>query len=645
MSKSTMKKLIIFCACLALTGFSACQKQQTDEERKAEIDREVQQRLADERQAQEKEALAQRQADLDAREKALADKQAETAQTETSRTRSASARRETGDDESGYNIFYTKLESYGDWRETSDYGYVWQPREAQSSRNWHPYTEGRWVYTDAGWTWVSDEPFGWATYHYGRWARLRNIGWVWVPDNEWAPAWVSWRKSDDYVGWAPLPPEARFDRRRGIHTWSDNYYDVGPDQYRFVATREFGTRQSERTFVPRDRNVAIISQTTNVTNITYNNSMVVNQGPNYEELRSRTQQPIQRLRLERDEHFDRNADPRAVVRGEVVAIPAPAISIGVSIQRPRRVKEAVAQTTIEHGWDNVGDRQAAEQARTKMKSESTPPSDAPPKTFVKPAMAASSPASAAATATATATASASATATPTASVASSMTPSPTPRQPFVPKPATTPSPSSTLAPARPQKGMTPPPAASAAAPTASPTATASARKFTPPPAATASPSASVTASSEKPSPVPRRSLPPNTILLAPGTSGTPDDRPKVGERFKSQAKKFAPPPGDMPMSPSPSVTPATKPGGTSSPAAPAARTPFPTATPASTATPTPTPTPTPTASASASIASAPAGAPAASAPAAASKHEDKKGHKHEGGKPGEAVTPTPTPTP
>src|SRR2546423_9736807 len=30
-----------------------------------------------------------------------------------------------------------------------------------------------------------------------------------VPGDEWAPAWVSWRSSKDYVGWAPLPPEAR----------------------------------------------------------------------------------------------------------------------------------------------------------------------------------------------------------------------------------------------------------------------------------------------------------------------------------------------------------------------------------------------------------------------------------------------------
>ena len=106
-----------------------------------------------------------------------------------------------------YDTFYRKLEPYGGWRETTDYGYVWQPEQAQRSRDWRPYTDGRWAYTDAGWTWVSDEPFGWATYHYGRWTRLRGVGWVWVPGDEWAPAWVSWRKSDRHLGWAPLPPE------------------------------------------------------------------------------------------------------------------------------------------------------------------------------------------------------------------------------------------------------------------------------------------------------------------------------------------------------------------------------------------------------------------------------------------------------
>jgi hypothetical protein len=76
-----------------------------------------------------------------------------------------------------------------------------------------------------------------------------------VPGDEWAPAWVSWRKSNDYVGWAPLPPEARFDRGTGIHNWSDSYYDVGPDQYCFVETRQFGAPRLENAVVPSERNV------------------------------------------------------------------------------------------------------------------------------------------------------------------------------------------------------------------------------------------------------------------------------------------------------------------------------------------------------------------------------------------------------
>src|SRR5438445_2368391 len=296
-----MKKIFALLLVIALPIFSSCQKQQTDAERQAEIDRQVQQRLDAEHQAQEKEKLAQREDELNAREKALAEKQnavAKSSQRESRPPRTESATR-TDDHRptASYDTFYTQLDRYGDWRETSDYGYVWQPRQAQS-RTWRPYTDGHWVYTDVGWTWVSEEPFGWATYHYGRWTRLRNIGWVWVPGDEWAPAWVSWRKSNDYVGWAPLPPEARFDRGTGIHNWSDNYYDIGPDQYCFVATREFGAQRIESTIVPSERNVTIVNQTTNVTNITYNNTTIVNGGQNYDEVRAQSREPMQRFRLE-----------------------------------------------------------------------------------------------------------------------------------------------------------------------------------------------------------------------------------------------------------------------------------------------------------------------------------------------------------
>ena len=388
-----MKNLFALPVIISLAIFCSCQRQQTKEERKAEVERQVQERLAAERQAQSDQQLTQREAELDAREKALAEKQ-RAAEGAPVVEASETPLRASGADTSGnvatasYSTFYRKLEPYGVWRETSSYGYVWQPSEAERSHSWRPYTNGRWAYTDAGWIWISEEPFGWATYHYGRWTRLRNIGWVWVPGDEWAPAWVSWRKSNDYVGWAPLPPEARFDRRAGIRNWADNYYDIGPDQYCFVPTNQFGARRIETAVVPVQRNVTIVNQTTNVTNITYSNTTVVNQGPSYDELRARSQQPIERLRLERQITANVDAEtPRAVIRGEVIQVPAPVIARAQLAERPRKVKETVAQTIVERGWEGIADRQAAEKARAKIKSEATPPPDAPPKTFVRPAQA------------------------------------------------------------------------------------------------------------------------------------------------------------------------------------------------------------------------------------------------------------------
>ncbi|MDP9292428.1 MAG: hypothetical protein M3O82_08710, partial [Verrucomicrobiota bacterium] len=96
-----------------------------------------------------------------------------------------------------FDFFYNSLDPYGEWIETGDSGYVWHPRDVDD--DWAPYTDGYWAYTDAGWTWVSYEDYGNITYHYGRWSRLHDVGWCWTPDYEWAPAWVSWRSSNDYV--------------------------------------------------------------------------------------------------------------------------------------------------------------------------------------------------------------------------------------------------------------------------------------------------------------------------------------------------------------------------------------------------------------------------------------------------------------
>lgn len=102
------------------------------------------------------------------------------------------------------------LDSYGDWREVSNYGYVWQPRVESG---WAPYQSGYWMMDDPyGLTWVSSEPWGYAPYHYGRWA---NVGgqWYWVPDRVntppvYSPALVAFvpPTESNVIGWVPLAP-------------------------------------------------------------------------------------------------------------------------------------------------------------------------------------------------------------------------------------------------------------------------------------------------------------------------------------------------------------------------------------------------------------------------------------------------------
>src|SRR5437870_13769990 len=76
-----MKTIVALFVAVALPIFSSCQKEQTEAERKAEIDREVQQRLDAEHQAQEKEQLGQRETELSGGEKQLAEKECAAAAT------------------------------------------------------------------------------------------------------------------------------------------------------------------------------------------------------------------------------------------------------------------------------------------------------------------------------------------------------------------------------------------------------------------------------------------------------------------------------------------------------------------------------------------------------------------------------------
>jgi hypothetical protein len=101
-------------------------------------------------------------------------------------------------------MFHAALAPYGRWIDYGKYGPVWSPTRVSSS--WRPYLNGRWAPSHAGWVFETAEPWGWATYHYGNWMPTTSYGWVWSPGSTWYPSTVAWRSSNDYIGWAPIPP-------------------------------------------------------------------------------------------------------------------------------------------------------------------------------------------------------------------------------------------------------------------------------------------------------------------------------------------------------------------------------------------------------------------------------------------------------
>jgi hypothetical protein len=110
------------------------------------------------------------------------------------------------------HLFYDDLDRYGRWVPHSAYRSVWVPW----SSDYEPYASGRWVNSDQGLVWVSDEPFGWVTTHYGHWIREASYGWSWIPSRDWTPANVAFFDAGDAIGWAPVGPDGRVDEA-GLH--------------------------------------------------------------------------------------------------------------------------------------------------------------------------------------------------------------------------------------------------------------------------------------------------------------------------------------------------------------------------------------------------------------------------------------------
>ena len=114
---------------------------------------------------------------------------------------------------------YEDLDNNGHWHYVADYGPVWTPSGV--AVDWAPYRAGHWAWIEPwGWTWVEDESWGFAPFHYGRWAYVQS-SWCWVPGPVvmrpvYAPALVAFVGGGGFslslgfggggVAWFPLGP-------------------------------------------------------------------------------------------------------------------------------------------------------------------------------------------------------------------------------------------------------------------------------------------------------------------------------------------------------------------------------------------------------------------------------------------------------
>jgi len=218
------------------------------------------------------------------------------------------------------NYFASALEPYGFWVTIEPYGFVWVP--ADVSADWRPYSDGYWTYTDYGWTWVDNAEWGWAPFHYGRWAFDDLYGWVWVPDTVWGPAWVAWRLGNGIVGWAPLPPGAHW--RIGVGFVSDGWR-FGTGIYLggwcFVQDRHFLRHHLRRHFLGHDRAEHHFRNSRDVTDYGYLQGRIVDRSLAVRDIERRTGQRVrQRVIVDRG---PQEPAGRTIERGNVVRVYRP----------------------------------------------------------------------------------------------------------------------------------------------------------------------------------------------------------------------------------------------------------------------------------------------------------------------------------
>ncbi len=255
------------------------------------------------------------------------------------------------------SFFYDRLAPYGEWVEHPQYDWVWCPRDV--SVDWRPYTDGRWVYTDDfGWTWDSNQPWGWACFHYGRWDWDQDLGWFWVPGYVWGPAWVACRTGPGFIGWAPLPPVVGWDFGFGLQLHDFDLDDIPFRRWCFVEERFFDEPVLFTHILLPARNVTIFRLTRNVTTINIIGARIVNISVPTSQIEVATGRPVQHFQVRRVGSVAALRLPHE--RGGIVDVFSPRVDPAPAGAVPPRPNELERRQQAERA--QLQERQRAEQA-------------------------------------------------------------------------------------------------------------------------------------------------------------------------------------------------------------------------------------------------------------------------------------------
>src|SRR5262249_33021133 len=202
--------------------------------------------------------------------------------------------------------------------------------------------------------------------------------------NQWAPSWVTWRESDEYVGWAPLPPEADVSVHQSISSWSDSYYGIGPAAYAFISYSHWREPSYAQYIERPERNVQIIRETKNVTNIVANNNVINNFGPTVQSVATRSNQNIQPVKLALSPATDPKANYHQSLQGAQLHVIAPPAILKAQATHPPPVQNRIGSPQVKKGWQGVR-IQDAEKLKKTIAEQNPPPKDLPkPAPLVRP---------------------------------------------------------------------------------------------------------------------------------------------------------------------------------------------------------------------------------------------------------------------